>query len=314
MWGDKLDKEIKWDKALDVDHAVDFKQVNVAVIGGTGGLGRAISEELVAKGCNVTVVGRTFKELPQDNLLFLKADLQFVKDAEAVGEQLRRQNFTHYIFTTGILASAKREITERESIEKDMAVSYLSRFVILNSVSQSLTKKFAVAEPDGSTTVLKPRVFVMGFPGSNTAGDPDDLNGDKAAYGAMKQHMNTVAANEALVLDKKIHGNNSFNTYGLNPGIIRTNIRDNYLVAGSWLSKLVETAIGFTQQTPKMYAQKIVPLLFTPDIETHNGAVFNNQGDAILPSKCMDESRVARFIEQSHNLVALAKRNEENAN
>ena len=74
---------------------------------------------------------------------------------------------------------------------------------------------------------MKPRVFIMGYPGTGQAGTLDDLNAEKS-YRAMPVHMNTVAGNEMLVLDAPTRYPNA-TFFGLNPGLIKTNIRDNFL-------------------------------------------------------------------------------------
>ena len=74
---------------------------------------------------------------------------------------------------------------------------------------------------------MKPRVFIMGFPGSGQTGNLNDLDAEKS-YGRWAVHMNTVAGNEMLVLDAaKRYPDASF--FGLNPGFISTNICSNLL-------------------------------------------------------------------------------------
>jgi hypothetical protein len=100
-------------------------------------------------------------------------------------EQLARSD--HRRERSHALAAPKRQETA-EGIERDMAVSYLSRLVILREIAPRLGKNRPAAK-------MKPRVFIMGFPGAGQAGTLDDLNAEKS-YGAMRVHMNTVADNE----------------------------------------------------------------------------------------------------------------------
>ena len=165
----------------------DLKGKNVAVIGGTSGLGRAIALKAAEDGATVTVVGRSFEDDP-DKIKFIKADLSSMKEAKRIGETIDPL-VDVVVFTTGIFAKAERVETE-EGIELDMAVSYLSRVVILKFLVPRLTKN-------------QSRVFIMGFPGG--ALDPinvEDLNSEKSYKGGPDWvHFNTVAGNEALVLD-----------------------------------------------------------------------------------------------------------------
>ena len=50
----KVDKSLEW--KYEDPSAINFKQLNVAVIGGTGGIGRAISRLLALSGANVYIV------------------------------------------------------------------------------------------------------------------------------------------------------------------------------------------------------------------------------------------------------------------
>lgn len=113
--------------------------------------------------------------------------------------------------------------------------------------------------------------------------------------------MNTVAGNEALVIDlaERYKG---VNFYGLNPGIIKTNIRSNYLGTGLF-SKVTETIVGWFTQTPDEYARKIVPLLVAPEIESHNGSMFNNKGYAISVSKGFTQDYARKYISASEELL-----------
>ncbi|WP_254558670.1 hypothetical protein, partial [Salmonella enterica] len=94
--------------------------------------------------------------------------------------------------------------------------------------------------------------FVMGFPGAGEAGTLDDFDGARA-YDAMRVHMNTVAGNEALVLDAaQRYPHAAF--FGLNPGLVKTDIRANYLGEGSLKHRVIEGLLGLFTPTPETYA------------------------------------------------------------
>jgi NAD(P)-dependent dehydrogenase (short-subunit alcohol dehydrogenase family) len=288
----KRNKTIAWQR---VDAAtLELEGWKVAVIGGTGGLGRAISHVLASRGASVTVVGQTFRDAGVRGIEFMKADLSLMREAKRVAEALPAEQLDLVVFTTGIFAAPKREETS-EGIERDMAVSYLSRLVILREIGPRLGKD----RPAGR---LKPRVFVMGFPGSGQVGRLDDLNTEKS-YDPMAVHMMTVAGNEMLVLDAvEKYPHATF--FGLNPGLIKTNIRDNYLGKDSLKSRFIEALIGLAMPSPEAYAKRITPLLATPDIEGHSGAMFEQKGHAILPTpQLTDASYVKAFIGASEKLV-----------
>lgn len=149
---------------------------------------------------------------------------------------------------------------------------------------------------------MKPRIFVMGYPGIGQAGTLDDLNADKS-YSAFPVHMNTVAGNEMLVLDAATRYPHA-TFFGLNPGLHRTDIRKN-LLGDTLKSRLVEWMIGLLTASPETYARRIAPLIVSPDLEAHSGAMFDQKGNAILPSpQLTDPSYVKAFIAASEALVA----------
>jgi NAD(P)-dependent dehydrogenase (short-subunit alcohol dehydrogenase family) len=291
----KKDKSITWHR---VDAAsLDLAGWKVVVVGGTGGLGRAISKRLASQGASVTVVGQTFRDAGTTGIEFVQADLSLMREADRVAKALPAEQLDLVVLTTGIFAAPKRQETA-EGLERDMAVSYLSRLIILRELVPRLGKR-----RPAERAKLKPRVFVMGFPGAGQSGTPGDLNAVKS-YSAMRSHMNTVAGNEMLVLDAaKRHMHATF--FGLNPGLVRTNIRDNWLGKGSFKSRLFESVAGWISPSAEQYAERITPLLVSPDIEAHSGAMFNQKGFAVEPTpKLADRSYVGQFLAESEALVA----------
>lgn len=288
----KLDKRVAWHRRDAVAQDVEGKKI--AVIGGTGGIGRALSQHLASLGANVVVVGQTFRDAGTPRIEFIQADLSLMREARRVASVLPAETLDMVVFTTGIFAAPQRQETV-EGIERDLAVSYLNRLVILRSIAPRL----GTQRPK---SLVKPRVFVVGYPGTGQIGAPDDLNAEKF-YKAMPAHMNTVAGNEMLVLDAaKRYPDATF--FGLNPGLIKTSIRDNFFGKDSLKSRVVEALIGLLTPTAETYAERITPLLLTPDIEGHSGAMFNSKGRAILPSAGLTEEHVRKFMAASEALVA----------
>lgn len=279
--------------------SLDLSGYATAVVGGTGGIGREIARKLAARGARVIVVGQTFRDEGSPNLTFVKADLGLLREAQRVARELPAEDLDLVVFTTGIFAAPTREETA-EGIERDMAVSYLSRRVMMRELAPRLGER---RPPERAGR--KPRVFVMGYPGAGQAGTLGDLNAEKS-YAAMTVHMNTVAGNEMLVLDAAARYP-ELTVFGLNPGLIKTNIRDNFLGKGSLRSRFAETLIGWMTPTPERYAERIVPLLVSPDVEAHGGAMFDAKGHAVEPTPALtDRGRVEAFLAESDALVARA--------
>jgi NAD(P)-dependent dehydrogenase (short-subunit alcohol dehydrogenase family) len=268
----------------------------VIIVGGTGGLGRALSLRLTSLGAHVTVVGQTFRDAGIANIEFVFADLSLLQEAKRVADLLLAQTADLLIFTTGIFAAPEREVT-REGIERDMAVSFLSRLVMLRAIAPRLGKIRLVGQ-------FKPRIFVMGHPGTGQTGNPADLNSE-TSYQAVTAHMNTVAGNEALVLESALRYP-ELEIFGLNPGIVKTAIRSNFLGEDSLKHRIAETAIGLLTQSPDHYAKRIAPLLTSPCISGFSGAFFNNKGQEIKPSSSMNDRYVADYIRAAEALTRRA--------
>ncbi|MFC4063547.1 SDR family NAD(P)-dependent oxidoreductase [Actinoplanes subglobosus] len=278
----KLDSSVRWEPG-----ASDLTGTNVAIIGGTGGLGRAFARSLAARGASVLVVGRTFRDADVPGIRFQQADLNLMREAERVAAELPAETLDVVVFTTGIMAATSRQQTD-EGIERDTAVSYLSRYVILRSIAGRLR--------NGT------RVFIMGMPGMGQTGSYDDLNAERS-YKSMAVHSNTVAANEALVLDAAEHYP-GLRVFGLNPGIVKTAIRGNMLGEGSWRQKVLEGLIGLFTPSADTYAARVVPLLTSPDLVRYTGVMFNRKAQAILPSPGLTQQHVDGFMTASAALAA----------
>lgn len=266
----------------------------VIVVGGTGGIGRAIAQQMAANGANVTVVGRKSRD---NGIECIQADLSSMKRATEVGDQLGETRFDICVLTTGIFAGKSRKETS-EGIELDLAVSYLCRFAIVKRLMAQL-------EPTTENSQVKPRVFIMGFPGANIRGDVHDLNSTKS-YRLITAHGNTIIGNEALVLHcSENYANASF--YGLNPGFIKSSIRTRVTGSGL-LNKVTEFIIGVTCPSAESYAKRFLPLVTSRAIEQHSGAMFNRHFDAIHPSKLLqDKSVVDRIMRASADLYDSAR-------
>ena len=288
----RRDKNFVW-RRVDA-RSLDLKGMRVAIVGGTGGIGRALSRFLVSRGAAVLAIGQTFRDSDVPGIEFIKADLSLMREAQRVGSLLPAETLDLVIFTAGIIAAPKRQETA-EGIERDMAVSYLNRLVMIRDIAPRLGKNRPAAS-------MKPRVFVMGFPGAGHIGTLDDLNAENK-YAGLAAHWNGVAGNEALVLDSaRRYPNASF--FGLNPGSVKSNIRSNWLGANSLKHRFFEFVMGLVAKSAATYAERLVPVLVSPDLEGHSGAMFDPKGFAIFPSPKLTDDYTNKFIGASEALVS----------
>lgn len=288
-----MQRDKSWDWRPNCDTLPESAKLKVAIVGGTGGIGRALSRMLASSGAHVVVVGQTFRDAGVRGIDFIKADLSLMSEARRVGKLLPAETLDLVIFTTGIFAAPQREETT-EGIERDLAISYLNRRVILQQIAHRLGSGRTRPE-------LKPRVFLMGYPGSGQIGSADNLNSEMS-YKAMHAHMNTVAGNEMLVLESATRYPNA-TFFGLNPGLIKTSIRDNFFGKDSLKSRVVEALIGLFTPNADAYARRIAPLLFASNLEDRSGAMFNSKGQPILPSQGLTNEHIRKFMAASDALL-----------
>ncbi|MCL9842726.1 NAD(P)-dependent oxidoreductase [Ralstonia solanacearum] len=82
----KRDKNVAWHRTD--AFARDIEGKRVAVIGGTGGIGRAVSRQLASLGAHVVVVGQTFRDAGTAGIAFIQADLSLMREAQRVAALL----------------------------------------------------------------------------------------------------------------------------------------------------------------------------------------------------------------------------------
>lgn len=272
-----------------------FSGLSVAIFGGTGGLGRAIAQSLLGKGAAVTVVGRSLKDPPHPLRSFVQADLSSLVSALNVARDLAAESFDALLLTHGIFAGRIREVTT-EGLEKDLATSAMSRWVIVRELAPRLGR----GRPSGRP---KPRLFVWGFPGGERSLDLTDIESTRN-YRWQTAHSNTVVFNEALVLDT-VARFPEINAFGMNPGVIKTNIMAGVLGQSSLVLRVQQTLIGLLFQSAETYAEKVVPLVVHPALEDRSGSLFNRHAQPIEPNPWLvADDHCARVVEAAEALSA----------
>jgi len=273
-----------------------FLGLKVAIFGGTGGLGEAISDSLLNKGAEVTVVGRVLKASPHAHRLFVPADLSSLVNARGVARELAAETYDAVLLTHGIFAGRNREITT-EGLEKDQATSAMSRWVIVREMAPRLGRGRCSERP-------KPRLFVWGFPGGKRSLDFTDIESARN-YRWQTAHSNTVVFNEALVFDAASRFP-EINTFGMNPGVIKTNIMSGVLGQSSLAQRVQQALVGLLFQSAETYAEKVAPLVVHRALENRSGSLFNRHAQPIEPNSWLvDDDHCTRVVEAAE---ALSKR------
>src|SRR5439155_14853878 len=90
---------------------------------------------------------------------------------------------------------------------------------------------------------------------------------------------------------------------GLNPGLIKTNIRSNYMGAGSLKHRLSEWFIGLVMMNADDYAARIAPVALAADLTGRSPVCFNQKGAPIEASAVMRDGYAARYLAASEKLI-----------
>jgi hypothetical protein len=223
---------------------------------------------------------------------------------DLVGDLDGLKSFDIIVFSSGIIAHQEKQVTE-EGIELDLAVSFLSRLAFIKKLFES--GKFASKRGDSS---VKPRVFIIGYPGKDLACDLDDFNSQKN-YSPMTAHSRTVAGNEALV-EYTSRLNRNINVFGVNPGLIQTGIRENLIgkTDTSYLAWGIESTLGLLTQSAQQYAENyLVHFLLSPAYENGKcNTLFANDGSELAPSPSLTVKVRVRLMQESEDLLEKASK------
>jgi NAD(P)-dependent dehydrogenase (short-subunit alcohol dehydrogenase family) len=233
------------------------------IVGGTGGIGRACARLIASSGGYTTVVGRTQRDAEVPRLTFVRADLHSMVEAQRVAASLPCEEFDFIFFAAGTIAGAKKATTA-EGVEESLAVSALARFVMLQTMRPRLK--------------ASARVFVWGLPGSGFYAQAKlaDFNSEDGYAGGFGfTHANTVVLNEAIV---HFYAAQGLFIFGLNPGLIKTKIRES-LHGGGALGSCLECCLSCCNPSADDYVRRLLPVLLAPALETHTGAMF---GQSVL--------------------------------
>ena len=274
-----------------------LKGKNVLVVGGTGGVGRALAKAAAAAGGDVVVAGRSYRDAGVPNISFVSTDASSMKSSSKLGASIEPIPDI-VIFTTGTCTGAKRVETS-EGIEEDMAISALSRIATLNTLLPR----------------LKPgaRVFIWGMPGNGHSekGSETNLSDLNAVHykwvsGFNAQHLNTVAVNEALVLhlaaQPDYKGKVSF--FGCNPGLIAHSALRDKVHGGGFFGSLIEGAMSFFTQSAEQYAKRMWPVMLAPGLDAVSGSLIGPSATPILRAPIFnDASKVNEVIADAQALI-----------
>ncbi|KAL0481125.1 dehydrogenase/reductase SDR family member [Acrasis kona] len=253
---------------------------NILVVGGTGGIGRAIAEKLAInapQNSNLTIVGRN-KDANDEikaavgestsNINFIQADVSLMSEVKKVVEQYSTEHdrLDILVLTQGVLTFD--HILTKENIDYKLALHYYSKALFIKSLVPLLEKSKnakVLSVLDGSRADVK-RV------------DWDDMALEKD-YSLSKAASHAITFNDIMVQKlAKDHPNMSFShAY---PGVVSTGIGSSLPWYARYAFKAIASVPGLTR-TPAQCADNMIKGMFTKEsgwacIDS-DGSIINKQ-------------------------------------
>eukprot|EP00026_Physarum_polycephalum_P013286 Phypoly_transcript_13671.p1 GENE.Phypoly_transcript_13671~~Phypoly_transcript_13671.p1 ORF type:complete len:299 (+),score=39.99 Phypoly_transcript_13671:88-984(+) len=258
---------------------------HVLVVGGTAGIGEGAAITFARHGASVTIVGRNtekgaiivqqmrdvcppasparfeFKKLDLTSMAEIK---QFAKEyTEAHAEEA----LDILIITAGVLRWGPREETH-EGIEKNFAVNYVGRFLIIKLLIPLLQRS-------ENATVIS--ILRCGQPGEIDFNDVQLKNSDWGARAKMQSSRTNALANDLMIQE---FGNRYPNIHFFHvfPGWVNTDL---LAPSGLPLNFLWRFYAWWFGVTPEAYSHTLVHICTSPEYKSLTGCGLDEKGNVV---------------------------------
>lgn len=120
----------------------------VVVAGGTTGMGRATALARAARGDDVTVIGRSRRNLPS-SVRFLRADLSSIAEVEQVADEIAARH--DRVDALGLFANRvlPRRTETVDGLEYTFALYYLSRYLLAARLAPLMSEESVIVNVSG---------------------------------------------------------------------------------------------------------------------------------------------------------------------
>ena len=273
-----------------------MKTKTALVVGGTDGIGAAVALELCKQGARVIIIGRSKEKasnvveaskMLQTNgtIEVVVSDFSLMNNVKNTVKQLKESTTTIdvLVYTVGILIT-KTEHTP-EGIEKDFAVSYLSRFVCTEELqAQGLLTDATIMLNVAASAPKVPSYAQMEF--SNVQ--------EVQSRVGMKSHGQAQLAND--IFTQFAASRYGITTIGYGPGSVNTNIRrelPKFLVA------LVQPFFAFSTREPQEVGRQIASILANTNLKKGQAQYFDKNGAFTVSPFIADSKRQNELLATS---------------
>jgi len=285
---------------LDNDQlTANLQSREILIVGGTEGIGGALTHELARHGAYLTVTGSSdahVQRLPKD-VNFVLCNTSTMRGAQELGSSLLKgRTFDTVVFAGGFVPRPLLFSTV-EGKEEDLHTSYLSRFIILNELVKN------------SAFTGRKRVYLLAYPGDDhMMSQFEDMWFDWTDYKDIPFHLNTVLFNDALVKE----GAKRFpdmRVFGVNPGFLsKSGASDVDWARRSYLQLALDRLMTIGVKSTDQYVRRsLVQILAAPDLDLQSGIYISEYCEELPPKRWMSkESHWNRVWEHSEKLVGRA--------
>lgn len=276
------------------------------VTGVTSGIGREVARGLVRLDYDLIVIARNeakVNELRREatalksdvQIDYHHADLSLVTSTQAaLAEITARVDRIDLLYYSAALVPNNIVLTD-EGIERCFAISYLSRFVITETMLPALMK---------SEDKL---LLAIASPGMKAKVDFEDVNFEKRPYKTMDvlgqfQHANDVYFTH--LSDK--HRDAGLRAYVYHPGVVDTPIHQNWSGFVGFVMRVLMRPMMITAERSAHFPLQVFGGSFEPDTP-----MFNHKGKSLpIPEGVRDAAYRERVVAFSRELVAEASTQE----
>lgn len=276
----------------------DLLGKTAVVTGGTDGIGAATALELAARGADVTIIGRSQSkadllraraEALPGSLQAITADFSLMRTVHDAAVRVAAQLGAIDLLLNAVGILISRRAHTSEGIELDFAVSYLSRYVFLDTLAAqgALTPSTRLITIAASAPKI-PKFAQLEF---------SNLREVESRTG-MTSHGQAQLANDLLTAQAAARY--EITAIGYGPGSVDTSIRRE---VAPFVRALIRPFFARTTRTPDQVGRQLAHIFADPDISDGSTSFYNKNGPFTPAPFITNPTRQAELIATTQALA-----------